>query len=85
LTPEKIASCSTELRYVFARMFRFWLVARVVILFSLALIGLGAAAFRPELSLAERGADALLACVVLFFAIRAERLRRNVLGRARPS
>jgi hypothetical protein len=66
-------------------MFRSWLVARVVILSSLALAGLGMAAFRPGISLAERGVDALLACVILFFAIRAERLRRSVLGRARPS
>jgi hypothetical protein len=38
------------------------------------LVGFGLAAFRPNISLVERGLDALVGCMVLFYAVRAERL-----------
>jgi hypothetical protein len=57
---------------------RIMLGARVVILFAAALVGFGLAAFRPNISLAERGWDALVGCFVLFHAVRAERQRRSI-------
>jgi hypothetical protein len=62
---------------VISKVLRFWLGARSVILFSAALTCFGSTAFRPNISLVERGLDALGCCMVLFYAVKAERLRRD--------
>jgi hypothetical protein len=59
-------------------MIRYWLAARVIIIGGLALSAFGLAIFRPNISIWERFWVAAFGTVLMFFAIRAERLRRQV-------
>jgi len=57
------------------------LATRVIIIGGLALSAFGLAIFRPNISLAERVWVAVIGAVVMFYAVRAERLRRLVRDR----
>jgi len=61
---------------------RLWLAFRVLFFFAFTLFAFGRAALRP--SLMDRVIDVLVGCMLLYFGIRAERLRRRVRAQARP-
>jgi hypothetical protein len=61
---------------------RLWLAFRVLFFFAFSLFAFGRAALRP--SLTDQVFDVLAGCMLLYFGIKAERLRRRVRAQASP-